>query len=110
MNRRVLLKQLGLAATAAVLLPSCLRESKKVSIALNNLKVNGDEEELMAGIADTMIPETDKPGAQKVGAHLFALVMVDDCTDAKTKEKFLRGMRSFDKVCEELANKKFSEA
>jgi hypothetical protein len=110
MNRRELLKQLGLAATAAVLLPSCLRESKKVSIALNNLKVTGDEEELMAALAGTMIPETDKPGAVKVGAHLFALVMVDDCTNAQTKEKFLKGMRSFDDVCEKLAGKKFSDA
>lgn len=110
MNRRVLLKQLGLAATAAALLPSCLRDSKKVSVALNNLKVSGDEEELIANIADTMIPETDKPGAVKVGAHLFALVMVDDCTDAQTKEKFLNGMRSFDDACEKLTNKKFSDA
>src|SRR5690606_41927465 len=49
------------------------------SIALNHLQVNGEEEDLLALIAETIIPETDTPGARTVGAHHFTLVMVDDC-------------------------------
>ena len=66
MNRRTLIKQLTMATAAAMLIPSCVAESKKVSIALNNLDVNGEEEELLAAIADTFIPATDKPGAKAV--------------------------------------------
>jgi hypothetical protein len=95
MNRRTALKRFVLTGTAAMLLPGCLSDSKKVSSALNNLKVTVEDEELLGEIADTMIPATDKPGAKQVGAHLFALVMVDDCVEPEAKEKFMKGLRSF---------------
>ncbi len=110
MNRRQILKQLAMGATAAILLPSCISDPKKVSIALSNLKISGDEEELLAAMAETIIPETDKPGAKTTGAHLFTLVMVDDCADAETREKFLKGMRSFDDACRKLAGKGFLDS
>src|SRR5688572_16487366 len=110
MNRRILLKQLAMATTAAMLLPSCVADPKKVSIALNNLDVNGDEEDLLANLADTLIPATDKPGAKAVGAHLFTFVMVDDCTDQATKEKFLKGLRKFDETCKTLGGKTFTKS
>jgi hypothetical protein len=111
MNRRSVLKQLAVATTAAMLLPSCIADPKKVSIALKNLDINGDEEELLASIADTIIPAVaDKPGAKGVGAHLFTLVMVDECTDKLTKEKYLRGLRSFDETCKTINGKKFTKS
>lgn len=96
MDRRSALKYLGVASAAAFILPSCVADPKKVSIALNNLKINGDEEELLAEFASVLIPATDTPGAKEVGAHHFALVMVDDCMTKKEQEKYLRGMRTFD--------------
>jgi hypothetical protein len=110
MNRRTVLKQLAVATTAAMLLPSCVADPKKVSVALRNLDVNGDEEDLLAAIADTIIPATDKPGAVAVGAHLFTFVMVDDCVDKETKEKFLKGLRSFDAACQKATGKTFSDS
>jgi len=99
-----------MAAVAAMLVPSCVGDPKKVSIALKNLDVNGDEEDLLANIADTLIPAADKPGAKAVGAHLFALVMIDDCTDKETKDTFMRGLRSFDDTCKSINGKTFSES
>jgi hypothetical protein len=99
-----------MATTAAMLLPSCLGDPKKVSIALKNLDVTGDEEALMASLADTIIPPTDKPGGKAIGAHLFTLVMVDDCTDKETKEKFMRGLRSFDETCKSISGKTFTKS
>ena len=79
MKRRQLLQRLTVATAGALLLPACVADPKKVSIALNRLKITADEETLLADLADTLIPTTDTPGAKAVGAHLFALVMVDDC-------------------------------
>lgn len=110
MNRRQLLQNLAVATTGALLLPACAADPKKVSITLNRLKISGDEETLLADLAETFIPATDTPGAKAVGAHLFALVMVDDCQPAERQEKFLRGMRSFNQICQEKAGKKFSSA
>ncbi|MBT1704036.1 gluconate 2-dehydrogenase subunit 3 family protein [Chryseosolibacter indicus] len=109
MKRRQMLKHFALATTAAMLLPSCIKDPKKVSIALSNLNVTGEEEELLAAIADTIIPDTDKPGAKTVGAHLFTLVMIDDCGNKESKEKYMRGLRAFDEACEEISGKSFSD-
>lgn len=110
MNRRTAFKNLAMASVAAWLLPSCVSDPKKVSIALNRLQVTGDEEALLMRIADAMIPETDTPGAVAVKAHLFALVMVDDCMSQKDREQYLKGMRSFEKELKDLTGKEFGEA
>jgi hypothetical protein len=95
MDRRSALKYIGVASAVAFILPSCVSDPKKVSIALNNLKITGDEEELLAEFAGVLIPKTETPGAKEVGAHHFLLVMVDDCLSTEEQQKFLRGMRAF---------------
>lgn len=110
MNRRTVFKHLALASAAAWVLPACVSDPKKVSVALNHLRVTGDDEALIAAIADVMIPATDTPGAVAVKAHLFTLVMVDDCLKKEEKEKYLRGMRSFEDALQSLTGKKFSKA
>lgn len=107
MNRRQVIKQLAIGTTAAILLPSCLADPKKVSIALNNLDVNGDDELLIGGLAEVLIPETDSPGARTVNAHHFALVMVDDCQPDSVKSKFVSGLRAFEEVTRNTDGKTF---
>jgi len=110
MNRRLVLKQLAVATAAAWILPSCVSDPKKVSIALNRLNINGDDEELLAAIADTLIPKTDTPGAKDVSAHLFAIVMVDDCMTKADQDKYVKGLKAFDNTCKTVAGKTFGQA
>lgn len=110
MNRRLVLKQLAVATAAAWILPSCISDPKKVSIALNRLNINGDDEELLAAIADTLIPRTDTPGAKDVNAHLFTIVMVDDCQPKAEQDKYVKGLQAFDEVCKRVAGKAFTKA
>lgn len=110
MRRRTVFKHLAAASAAAWLLPSCVSDPKKVSLALNRLQVTGDEEELLGNIADVLIPATDTPGARAAGAHHFTLVMVDDCLSKPDQEKYLKGMRGFDDTVQSLTGKSFSRA
>jgi hypothetical protein len=110
MNRRSALKYIGLTSAAAFILPSCLFDQKKESIALNNLKINSDEEELLTQFAAALIPETDTPGAMEVGAHQFALVMVDDCMAKPDQDKYLKGLRSFENEVKSKTGKSFIKA
>lgn len=110
MKRRTVFKHLAMASAAAWLLPACVSDPERVSIALNHLRVTGDEEALLAAIADVLIPATDTPGALDVKAHLFTLVMVDDCLSKEKQEKFLAGMRRFEDVLRSTSGKKFSNA
>ncbi len=110
MKRRSALKNIALSSAAAWLLPSCVKDPKKVSIALNNLKVTGEEEDLLGNIADVIIPATDTPGARAVEAHLFTLIMVDDCLKKTEQKKYLKGMRSFEDEVESMTDKSFTKA
>jgi hypothetical protein len=110
MNRRTVFKNLAMASVAAWVLPACVSDPKKVSVALNKLQVTGDEEALLAKLADVMIPETDTPGALAVKAHLFTFVMVDDCLNKEDQIKYLKGMRSFDEALKKVTGKDFNNA
>ena len=110
MKRRTVFKHLAMASAAAMILPSCISDPKKVSIALNRLQITADEEELLGDIADVILPTTETPGARATGAHLFTLVMVDDCLPKADQERFLKGMRGFDGETKRLTGRSFSEA
>jgi hypothetical protein len=99
-----------MASVAAWVLPACISDPKKVSVALNKLQVSEDEEALLAKLADVMIPETDTPGALAVKAHQFTLVMVDDCLNKDDQKKYLKGMRTFEKALNKLTGKNFNDA
>jgi hypothetical protein len=110
MNRRTVLKQLAISSTAAFLLPSCLLDEKKVSVALTNLKITSADEELLGLLADIIVPETDTPGARSLKAHQFALVMVDDCMTKEDQDKYLQGMRSFKETIGKTRGKSLDSA
>jgi hypothetical protein len=110
MNRRTALKHVAITGAAALLIPGCVSDPKKVSIALENLKITGDDEELLAAFADALIPATDKPGALQVGAHHYTFVMVDDCLPADKKDAFISGLRAFNESAPVPGKKKFLKA
>lgn len=92
MQRRTALKNLLMIAGGTLLLPSCVHDDKKVSVPLDHLKITGDQEELLAQIAETIIPATDTPGAKALGVHQFVLTMIDDCTEKEKQDDFMQGL------------------
>lgn len=110
MQRRTAIKSLAAAAAMAWMLPSCISDPRKVAIALNHLKVTADEEDLLGLVADTIIPETDTPGARSVAAHHFTLVMVDDCLPEGQQQQYLSGMRDFESALKKITGDDFRSA
>jgi Gluconate 2-dehydrogenase subunit 3 len=107
MNRRSSLKTLFIISAGAALLPSCVQETNRSSTAYSNLKISSDDEALMAALSETIIPTTDTPGAKEVGASQFALMMVNDCYPPDAQDKFLKGMKGFEDLCEKKFNQSF---
>lgn len=103
MNRRTALKNCFIFTAGAALIPACMQEKSKSSLLLKNLKISGQQEQLMADLSDTIIPTTDTPGAKDVGAHLFALMMIDECYQPEEQKKFMSGLEAF----QQLTKKKF---
>lgn len=51
---------------------------------------------LLAELADTIIPSTDSPGAKEAGAVIFMMHFLNDCTDMKTLNRFINGLRDLE--------------
>ncbi len=109
MDRRTVIKNLALVIGGAALLPSCLHDSGKASIALKKISVSAGQERLLADVAETIIPKTDSPGAKDLGLHLFVLKMVDDCFSKKEQDAFMAGLDKLGKEAENRFNKPFGE-
>jgi Gluconate 2-dehydrogenase subunit 3 len=106
MDRRSSIKNLIIISAGTALLPSCLQDNKKSSLSLKNIKIDGREEELLSELSEIIIPKTNTPGAKDVSAHLYALMMIDDCYPPDGQDKFVKGLKQF----EELTNKKFGKS
>lgn len=96
MNRRLAIKHVLIFAGGLALLPSCLREEGKVSIQLQNLDISAAQENLLAEIAELIIPKTDTPGAKELKLHLFVLKMLDDCYEPEKQQQFIAGLKTFE--------------
>ncbi len=93
-----------------MLVPSCMQQdSSKASLPLKNLRINGSEEQLLAELAETIIPATTTPGAKDMYLHQFALKMVDDCHGPDDRKAFEQGLKAFDKFARERYSKSFTE-
>jgi hypothetical protein len=111
MQRRTALKQLGLIAGAAIILPHCTSKeaATEASMTLHNLKVTGQQENLLASMTDALIPKTDTPGAKELNIHQFVLRMADDCMDAETRKRFMAGFTQAQKALEDKTGKDASD-
>jgi hypothetical protein len=57
------------------------------------------QQELLAALADTIIPPTDTPGARQAGVQDFMIVLLKDCTDRHTLNKFIDGLKDLESHC-----------
>ena len=52
-----------------------------------------DQKELIAALAETIIPATDTPGAKEVGVGDFIIKIIRDCSPVKTQNNFIDGLK-----------------
>jgi len=109
MERRLVIKQILIMAGGLALLPSCLRDKGKSTIQLSRIDVSLDQENLLAAIAETLIPKTDTPGARELKLHLFVLKMLDDCYEADEQQQFMEGLHDFESLVDEKFAKTFDK-
>jgi hypothetical protein len=115
MNRRDLLRN-----TAIVIGGSLLGADELVARNINWEPLeNPDWEEKGIGIfskaqvrylneiADTIIPDTDTPGARAAKVGQFIALIVSDCYDTEYQKRFLDGMLKLDEECKGRYGKPF---
>ena len=63
---------------------------------------------LLAELAEAIIPATDTPGAKEAGAVEFMMPMLNECTDTKTLNRFIRGLQDLEEYIHSNYHKEFS--
>jgi len=95
MKRRTALRNIALTTGSITLLARCGFGEERLPIALNNLKVSIEQEDLLKEIVNVIIPESEIPGAMALETHNFVWVMADDCMESQDQEIFMKGVSDF---------------
>lgn len=96
MNRRQILRQLGVVTGGVILFPGCDFSKEDVLAAYENLKIKEEDKNMLSHLCRVILPDgDDEKGADALEAEDFVLVMVNDCFDPESGERFLSGMKKF---------------
>lgn len=107
LDRRTALKQFLIVSVGITFLPYC-KSDKKASIALDQINISAEDEEILAELSETIIPATDSPGSKDLMAHLFVLKMINDCAKKEEQEKYIQGLADFRDFTQSEFNKSFT--
>jgi hypothetical protein len=64
---------------------------------------------LIVALVETIIPATDSPGAKQAGVQDYIITMVKDCTDIKSQNKFIDGLKDLQQYCSSSYGKIFEQ-
>lgn len=108
MNRRDALSRVALILGGTVIganafLTGCKSGDQKAGA--QGAALSAADENYLDEIAETIIPETDTPGAKAAKVGAFMVVMVNDCYDEKDQKVFSEGLGKLN----ETSDKKFSK-
>lgn len=108
MNRRIAIRNMALLLGGTVLLPSCLNSKGNKVVQLKHITLDDDQQNLIAEIAETIIPKTTTPGAKDLKLPEFVLLMLDDCYNKKDQIQILEGLTAFNNLVKSKFNKDFA--
>lgn len=107
MYRRTFLRQVIIGTGIVWLMPSCVRNGGGQAGGETAMMDKG-QLELLAELADTIIPKTDVPGAKELNVQHFVMEMVSNCRPDDYREKFLAGLEQFEQYCLQKTGRTFT--
>ncbi|TXE12123.1 gluconate 2-dehydrogenase subunit 3 family protein [Algoriphagus aquimarinus] len=107
MNRRDALKSVmvmmgGTMIGATAIMTGCTPENQ-----IEGLDFDPDDIAFLDELGDTIIPETDTPGAKAVGIGSFMVMMVKDTYDGDSQKEFVDGLNKLRKDFKSANGKDF---
>jgi len=109
MQRRAVIKNLSMSVGGLMSLPTWASAWTPESIGQVGM-LSLVEEETLAEIVETIIPETATPGAKSLKVHQFAMRMIKDCYGDEAQKNLKQGLILADTACRQAYNKTFVES
>jgi gluconate 2-dehydrogenase gamma chain len=115
MNRRAAL--LGLSAVSAhALFPRAVAEAAEVSARLQKtgepwapVWIASERAPMLEALVDTMLPETDTPGARQAGVHVFVDLALRNCYSQAEQRLFVEGLEALAEECRSHNGRPFEQ-
>ncbi|MFN4146287.1 MAG: gluconate 2-dehydrogenase subunit 3 family protein [Runella sp.] len=107
MKRRTALKNLSAALGGAIALPTWAKGWTPASVHTYTF-ASSTQEALLAEIVETIIPETNTPGAKSLKVHQFALRMINDCYGEAAQKNLAQGLTATDELAQKNYQKPFA--
>ncbi len=96
MNRRDALQRVAIMMGGAISAPSLVAMLEGCKSAESgssaSFSLSTDYQNLVAEIAEIIIPKTDTPGAKEAGVGPFIELMIKDCYSAEQGQHFIKGL------------------
>lgn len=96
MDRRTIIKQISILTGAAFvggeifIQSGCKSENSEKALSI----LSAEQITLLDEMGETIIPQTDTPGAKAIGIGAFIHKMVQDCYNAEQQKTFLSGIET----------------
>jgi hypothetical protein len=107
MRRRAALKNLSLAFGGMLSLPDWAFGWTPDSVGGQSI-VSITEESLLAEIVETIIPETNTPGAKSLQVHQFAMRMIKDCYGEPAQANLTHGLTKVESISSQAHHQSFT--
>lgn len=107
MNRRALIKTLGISAVGLATVPFWIDSWTAEDLPENDGFLTGDQQLQLAELVNILIPKTNIPGAKELEVEKFISVMVRDCYSELIKVEFLSGFEELNTFSNDLYNNDF---
>lgn len=96
LSRREAIKKVALIVGGSLVLPDILKAWGNLTIENPDFKFDLADEQLIADIAEQIVPATSTPGAKAAGTDKFIQKMVADCYEPADRDAFMKGLAGVD--------------
>lgn len=104
-----MLKTMAVAAGGLISLPAWAKGWTSETVRSTHPFLTPGQDELLAEVAETIIPATDTPGAKALNINQFIRKMVADCYDKTAQENLRKGLDAVDAQAQKTFGKPFAQ-
>ena len=109
MNRRNLLKVIGISAVGVATVPLWLNAWSTEDLPQDSLELNEEQKLMLSEIVDTIIPAGEIPGAKDLEVDKFIQVMVAACFEEDVQKQFLAGFNDLKSLAKDKFDQPFTK-
>jgi len=107
MNRRDTLKKLMIASSGLIALPAWAREWEASDLTAHHSSFSFPEQDMLASVADTLIPAGTSIGALSVGVDKFLQKLIDNCYEKEVQDNVKTQLAGLENAAQESHGKLF---